>query len=113
MKTFDNAHNYPITLSPKTASGHDARVDGVPTWSVDNPAACSLEVAADGLSAKVITADTGADIRSAVLTVTADADLGDGVKTITATLSIVVGPEEADSLGMNVGEPEAKEAASA
>lgn len=111
MLTFDNAHNYPLTITPKHGD-KPARVDGVPTWSIDNESCATLEVAEDGMSAKVITADTGADIRSATITITADADLGDGVQKITATVPIVVGPEMADTLGIGVGEPEAKEAAS-
>lgn len=107
MIALDNEHNYPIALTPKTAAGNPARVDGVPVWASDNPAAFTLAVAEDGLSAKIMTADTGAEVRSGTLTITADADLGEGVKTISFEGPVVVGPAFADNLGieLGVGEP--------
>lgn len=104
MIALDNEHIFPVTLTPKTAAGHPARVDGVPVWASNNPDAFTLEVAADGLSAKIITADTGAEVRSGTLTITADADLGEGVKPISFEGPVVVGPAFADSLGITLGD---------
>ncbi|MGD9644444.1 MAG: hypothetical protein AB7U73_01955 [Pirellulales bacterium] len=108
MKALDNEHKIRLTLAPKTPAGNPARVDGVPVWESSNPDAFTVEPAEDGLSGYLISADTGAEVRSGELRVTADADLGDGVRPIAFTETIVVGPAEAGELTAVFGEPEPK-----
>lgn len=103
MKALDNESKLPLTLKPLTASGHPAKVDGVPIWDSSNPQAFTVEVAEDGLSGFIVSADTGADVQTGVLTVTADADLGEGVKPLVFTETIAVGPAEAESFGVEFG----------
>jgi hypothetical protein len=100
MFPLDNRFNYRVRLEPKTADGQPARVDGAPTWSLDNEDACTLQVEGDGLSALIVTADSGDEIRQATLHVEADADLGSGVAPISFDAQLVVGPPAAASLGL-------------
>lgn len=90
-----------VTLSPKTSSGKDARLDGKPTWEVVNGNA-TLDIAEDGLSAFLISEDTAG---SSSIKVSADADLGAGVRTIELILDYTYSNPEAAALGAVVGTP--------
>lgn len=92
-----------VTLAPKTAAGNPASVDGIPTWTVES-GDVTLEIAEDGLSAKVVSGANG----SSVVKITADADLGEGVRAIEASLEVTVTDAEANNLGITVGEEEPK-----
>jgi hypothetical protein len=77
-----------VAVKFTTSKGKPAMVDGVPTWSVDNPAVVdSVTPAADGMSATLHITDTPG---AAVLSVNADADLGAGVSNITVSDTITV-----------------------
>lgn len=88
-----------ITITPITATGKPATVDGVPSWISDDPQGTlgSIVASADGLSCEVPSSD---DISGsgATVTVYADADLGDGVLTITETFGFTVNHPMAASL---------------
>ncbi len=111
MLVLDNAFNYPIRIAPKTAAGNPAAVDGRPSWGTSNPDAFTVQVAEDGLSAVLVTADSGTEVRTGKLQVRADADLGEGVTEILLEVDVVVGPAPAASLSFDVGTPEPKVAA--
>lgn len=94
-----------LALTPKTAAGNPAKLDGAPVWSVSAPEVASLEVAEDGLSATVVTVGLGA----VQVSVSADADLDEGeVRTVSGVLDIEVVAAEAASLGISAGVPELK-----
>jgi hypothetical protein len=113
MLVLDNTFNYPIRIAPKTAAGNPAAVDGRPAWSSTNPDAFTVQVADDGLSALIVTADSGTELRTGKLQVRADADLGEGVSEIFLEVDVVVGPAPATSLSFEVGEAVPKVAAPA
>ena len=92
------------TLAPKSAAGKPAKVDGVPTWDVTEGDA-TIEVAADGLSAWLISGEAAAESK---VVVSADADLGQGVETITQEISLVVSLSKSTDLGLTLGAPVAK-----
>lgn len=88
-----------IKLTPKTAGGKPAKVDGIPVWTLDGTG--SIEVDADGLGAFLISADVAG---SSTWSVTADADLGEGIVNISETGEYVYSDAQASSLGI-VAEP--------
>lgn len=94
-----------LSVTPVTAAGNPAKVDGAPAWSSSDESVVTVEAAADGLSAYAIS--TG-KLGTAQVNVKADADLGDGVKEIVGTLDIEVQASEAVSLGVNAGAAEPK-----
>jgi hypothetical protein len=100
-----NEQKRTVTLRPKTAGGHPARVDGVPTWTAEDTAAVTLEPSADGMSC-VFTSPDG-EARTKVQA-KADADLGTGTREVTEDFDVITTLAEASSLGAEVGEPEPK-----
>lgn len=103
--TLTDEQKVPCTLSPKTAAGNPAKVDGVPVWTSSDEAILTVAAAADGLSAVVTTVGP---VGAAQITATADADMGAGVRPITAIQDFVVVAAEAASLGVEVGAAEPK-----
>lgn len=99
-------HQVSASLSITTAEGNPARVDGLPVWSLTDPAIVTLDVAADGMSALVKA--TG-EFGITQLTVEVDADLGEGVRSITAVGDIAVVEAEAQVVELTFGtsEPQA------
>ena len=100
--TITNEQKVEVTLAPLTAAGNPATLDGAPVWAVVEGGDATLEVAADGLSAFLVSG--AADVTSQV-TVTADADLGEGVVTLTDTIDLVVVAAPANALGLVVAAP--------
>jgi len=94
-----------LSISPKSAAGNPAPVDGVPSWSVSDTSVASIVVSENGLSAEVVT--TGA-LGTVQVVVDADADLGEGVETITGVLDIEVKASAAVTLDIGAGVPESK-----
>jgi hypothetical protein len=98
--TITNKQKENITINPVTLRGVPAKVDGVPVWEVLSGNS-TVEVAADGLSAFIVSEDT--IDTTTVVKASADADLGEGVETIedTITVHVVAEPgEKASSLGL-------------
>jgi len=104
LATITSEEKIPVTLAPLTAAGNPATVDGVPVWAVAEGDA-TLEVAADGLSAYLISG--AANVVSSV-TVTADADLGEGVTNLSEVVTLTVVAPSAALLGATAGAPELK-----
>ncbi len=99
-----NEQKVRVALAPKTATGKPAPLDGKPTWVVSSGDS-TVVVAEDGLSAELVSSDTPGET---IVVVEADADLGEGVVTITDAIKLTVEGALATSLGLSVGEPEAK-----
>lgn len=99
-----NEQKVKVTLAPVTATGKPAPLDGKPTWTVQSGDS-TIEASEDGLSAYLISSDTPGDT---VIVVEADADLGEGVETLSDAIRLTVEGARAKSLGLAVGEPEAK-----
>lgn len=94
-----------LAVAFKTAGGHDAKVDGIPTWQSSDPTIVAVEVAADGMTA---TAVAQGPLGTAQISATADADLGTGVREVTGVLDIEVRAAEAVSALVTAGAPELK-----
>ena len=91
-----------IAIAPKSAAGNPASIDGSPVWNSSDETVVTVVVAADGMSADVIT--TG-KLGTVQVNVSADADMGGGVKSIAGTLDIEVKASEAVILEINAGTP--------
>ena len=104
--TITNDQKITVTLKPNTggASPKPAKVDGIPTWTVQSGDS-AVSVAEDGLSAALISSDTPGD---STYLVEADADLGAGIETISDTITLHVVGANATSLGLTAGTAEAK-----
>lgn len=100
-----NEQKVTVSLTPVTATGKPATLDGKPTWKVDGDGKSSVSASEDGLSAVIVSADTPGDT---LIVVSADADLGEGVETITDAIRVTVEGARAQSLGLSVGTPEPK-----
>lgn len=98
-----NEQKIKVTLTPTTASGNPATLDGVPTWTVTSGDA-TVEPAEDGMSAYLVSGSVGASN----IEVSADADLGEGVRRLTDVTGLNVVPAEAAGLGLIAGEAEQK-----
>lgn len=83
----------------KDKFGNPAAVDGAPAWAVSDPALATLEVATDGMSAKIMPVGV---IGSFKLQVSADADLGEGVKTILGEMDIDLLAGEAEVIEISI-----------
>ena len=96
-----NEQKIKVTLTPTTAAGKPAALDGKPQWRTDGPAA--LEVAEDGMSAYLIASERPSE---SIVTITADADLGEGVEEIAEGIKLITEGAKAAHLGLTIGEPE-------
>lgn len=99
-----NEQKVKVTLTPVTDTGKPAKLDGTPTWEVVSGNA-TVEVAEDGLSATLVSADDPGDTQ---FLVKADADLGEGVEEISDVVTLNVVGATAKNLGLTVGTPEPK-----
>lgn len=85
-----------VTLAPTKPNGQPGQVDGAPAWSVES-GDVSIEPAADGLSAKIVTATLGPWI----VKVVGDVDMGAGVKELVDTVSGNTVAVETAALGLS------------
>jgi len=99
--TINNEQKVTVTLTPLSASGKPAKLDGVPTWTVQSGES-TVVAASDGLSAELISSDNPGD--TAIL-VDADADLGSGVIDLQDTIHLHVLGANAANLGLTAGTP--------
>lgn len=91
-----------LSISPKSAVGNPALVDGTPVWTVSDDSVIVLDIDDDGMHA---VASTTGKLGSVRISVEVDADLGEGVKTIVGLLDIQVKASEAVSLDVSAGTP--------
>lgn len=85
-----------LRLTPKTAAGNPATLDGKPTWTITSGNA-TIEEDEDGLGAFLVSEDT---VGTSTYKVSADADLGEGVRTIEVEGSYNYTDAQASSLGL-------------
>ncbi len=100
-----NEQKVRATITPKTATGRPAPLDGKPIINVISGEVSTSNVSEDGLSFDIISSDTPGT--SQVL-VEADADLGEGVENISDIITVTVQGARAANLGLSLGVPEAK-----
>lgn len=99
-----NEQQVKVTLTPVTATGRPATLDGAPTWEVISGDS-TVTVAENGLSADLISSDLPGDTE---IMVRADADLGSGVVEISDIIRLSVAGAQAANLGLVAGEPTPK-----
>lgn len=87
-----------VSLKVLDAKGNDALVDGLPSWSLTDPALGNLVVAADGMSAEF---NPAGPVGSLKIQVSGDADLGAGVVTIAGELDLDLLPGDAVTLALS------------
>lgn len=92
----------PVSIVAKDKQGNVAKVDGLPKWASDEKL-CTLEVAEDGMSAKVIPTGVAGLMK---LQAMVDADLGEGIKEVIGELEIEFVSGEAVVVEMTAGTPE-------
>jgi hypothetical protein len=102
--TINNEQKIKVTLTPTTAGGKTAILDGKPSWTIVNGTA-AIEVSEDGLSAYLISSEIPGDT---VYAVSADADLGEGVQNIADSIVLKVEGARAINLGLVIGTAEPK-----
>ena len=95
-QTITTEEKVTFTLTPQTAQGNPATVDGAPVWT-RTEGDVTLEVAADGLSCTVL---SGAGGVLSKITVTADAALDAEVVNISEEILLTVIPAGAASLAI-------------
>lgn len=102
--SITNEQKVLVTVTPVTAAGKPAKLDGKPTWTV-SVGDSTIQPADDGMSCELISSDTPGDT---TIVVSADADLGAGVVTVSDAVNLTVVGAMATSLGLTVGTPETK-----
>lgn len=103
-RTITNEQEIDLTLTPKTDSGKEVKVDGKPTVSVVTGDSTFTQ-SDDGMKITFRSSDTPGDTD---FLIEADADLGGGVQTISTTVRLHVEGARATNLGLSFGEPRAK-----
>lgn len=103
--TCSNEQKIKVTVTPETASGKPARIDGALKVSVQSGDGTFTQDPADALSFYAVSGDALADT---VFLVEADADLGTGVLNIQDTVTLTVTGVNASSFGFTSAAPEAK-----
>jgi hypothetical protein len=101
-----NTRKKNVTARFTDADGKDARVDGIPIWRSSDESVATLDVAADGMSAKVLPAQPGVTVGSSTIVVVADADLGSGVEQVEGSLQVDVRAPKATAVSLEEGEEE-------
>lgn len=99
-----NEQKVKATLTPVTATGKPAKLDGMPSWAVITGNS-QVVVADDGLSADLVSSDDPGDTQ---ILIKADADVGEGVEEISDTITLTVIGARATNLGVAIGTPEPK-----
>ena len=96
----------PITVSPKTASGKDAKLDGPIEVIVQAGSGTFIADPAGDPNKFFVVSEDGAG--ETTYQVNGDADLGAGVETISEVIHYVYSSPKAVNLGVSVGAPEPK-----
>lgn len=100
--TQTNEQQTTVHLTPVTAGGKPAKLDGVPSWSVVSGPA-TVAPSDDGLSATI--ASNADDLGDTVVQVSADADIGEGVEEVADTILMHTTHANAKSLGLTADAP--------
>lgn len=102
--TITNEQKVLVTVSPMTAGGRPAQIDGVPSVSVQTGAS-TVETTSNPNAFYLISSDNPGD---SIFLVQCDADLGEGVQTIADTINLHVSGAAAVNLGLTAAPPELK-----
>lgn len=102
--SITNEQQVRVALTPVTATGKPAKLDGVPTWEVVTGNS-TVQPADDGMSAQLVSADDPGDTD---FLVKADADLGGGVQEISDVIRLSVAGAQAANLGLTAEAPTPK-----
>lgn len=102
--SITNEQQVTVHITPKTAGGKPAQLDGAPEWSVV-AGNCSVVPSDDGLSCTILSGD---EPGTSEVSVVADADLGEGVEQIADFIEVTVNGAKATNLGLTADEPELK-----
>ena len=94
-----NEEKVAVSITPKTAAGNPAQVDGTFTLELVE-GDVTFEVAEDGTQYVVSAAEGTSKVK-----ISADADLGEGVQTIEDIFDVIVVPAGATNLGVGFGTP--------
>lgn len=103
-KTITNEQKINAKINPLSAANHPAKIDGIPTWTVQSGDG-TVEPAGDGMSAFLVSGDLPGDT---IYIVQADADLGAGVVNLADTITLHVEGALAVNLGLSFDEAVAK-----
>lgn len=103
--TITNEQKIPVTISPLSEAGKPAKLDGALEWSVISGSGTVADVAADGLSATLVSGDDPGDTD---FLIKGDADLGAGIVEVSDTIRLHVEGAQAKNLGITFGTPVAK-----
>jgi hypothetical protein len=98
--TMTTEEKVQVTVSPVTATGQPATLDGPVSFTVI-VGDCTIEPI-DALSAYIV---SGSALADSLVQVSADADLGSGVQTVEDAVTVHVHGAMATSLGMSAGTP--------
>jgi hypothetical protein len=101
--TMRDTDKVAVAISVVDAKGNLAKLDGIPEWSVSDPAGLALTAAEDGLSCSIAAVGPLGTFQA---TVTCDADLGEGVKPLIGILDLEIVAGEAVAVNFQVGTPE-------
>ncbi len=101
MLEMTDSQQATVTLKINDSRGKPAKVDGIPTWKIDDDTIATVTPSADGMTALCVAGNAGA----ATITVDADADLGPGITDITGVLSVVVTSGPATVIELQAGTP--------
>lgn len=99
-----NEQKISVKLTPRTATGKPAELDGKATFTIVSGESSVLP-GEDGRSATLVSSDAPGDTQ---FLVEADADLGEGVETISDIIKLTVIGAHAANLGLEAGNPEPK-----
>ena len=99
--TINDEQKVNVTINPVDADGNAVSLVGAPVWTVTSGDA-TLAVAADGLSAFVISGAVGI---ASVITVVGQGDPTVGVDPVTDTITLTVTAAEATDLGLTAAPP--------
>jgi len=91
-----------LTATPRNDKGGVARVAGVPTWVLSDPALGVITPAADGLSAQFLSVADGL----CQATISGNADLKGGTRIITGTIDLDIAPREAVAFEVTANTPQ-------
>lgn len=97
-----DSDNLPLSIAIKDLKNNDAKVDGVPAWSVTDPSLASLAVADDGMSA--VLSPVGG-LGAFKVQVHADADLGADIKDILGEMDVDIIAGDAATIAISAGAP--------
>lgn len=100
--TMKDTEKVSVAISVVDAKGNPAQIDGVPVWSVSDPAGLAFLASTDGLSCEIAAVGPLGTYQA---TVEVDADLGVGVRSLIGILDFEIVAGEAVAVNFSVSAP--------